>query len=154
MTGEKGMGWESPAVNCRCVHRMFLYPLSKDSHWETEKAGYKSADESVYMMRVTRPALILFRKCFLHRGNIFSWGADICFLKVGLSGLCPAFSSELWFVTEKLSCGNFLKEKLPQLFIVCDKNKGKSIINSLYKLELYMKERKSKWANLKHITRL
>jgi len=22
----------------------FLYPLSKDSHWETEKAGYKNAD--------------------------------------------------------------------------------------------------------------
>ena len=47
---EKGMGCESPAVNCRCVHRMFLYPLSKDSHWETEKAGYENADRFVYMV--------------------------------------------------------------------------------------------------------
>ena len=31
-------------LNCRCVHQMFLYPLSKDSHWETEKAGCKDAD--------------------------------------------------------------------------------------------------------------
>jgi len=30
------------------VHRMFLYPLSKDSHWETEKAGYKNADLGLY----------------------------------------------------------------------------------------------------------
>ena len=50
VSGEKGMGCESPAVNCRCVHQMFLYPLSKDGHWETEKAGYKNADFKVYMM--------------------------------------------------------------------------------------------------------
>ena len=47
---------------------MFLYPLSKDSHWETEKAGYKNADESVYMVRVTRPALMLFPQ----KGIMFS----------------------------------------------------------------------------------
>ena len=63
VAGEKGMRCESSAVYCRCVHRMFLYPLSKDSHWETEKAGYENADESVYMVRVTRPALMLSRKC-------------------------------------------------------------------------------------------
>ena len=42
---------------------MFLYPLAKAGHWETEKAGYKNADRVVYMMRVTRPALVLSRKC-------------------------------------------------------------------------------------------
>ena len=60
--GEKGMGWESPAITVG-VYARFLYPLSKDSHWETEKAGYKYADRFVYMVRVTRPALMLFRKC-------------------------------------------------------------------------------------------
>ena len=59
----KGMGWESPAVKLSVCASNVLYPLSKDSHWETEKAGYENADESVYMVRVTRPALMLFRKC-------------------------------------------------------------------------------------------
>jgi hypothetical protein len=51
---------------------MFLYPLSKDSHWETEKAGYKNADFLVYMVQATRPALMLFRKCFNGIGMMFS----------------------------------------------------------------------------------
>ena len=41
---EREWGENPLRLNCRCVHRMFLYPLSKDSHWETEKAGYKNAD--------------------------------------------------------------------------------------------------------------
>ena len=51
---------------------MFLYPLAKAGHWETEKAGYKNADESVYKVRVTRPALVLSRKCFISIEVMFS----------------------------------------------------------------------------------
>ena len=40
----------------------FLYPLAKASHWETEKAGYKNAGFLVYMVQVTRPALMLSGK--------------------------------------------------------------------------------------------
>ena len=69
---EREWGENPLRLNCRCVHRMFLYPLSKDSHWETEKAGYKNADIFVYMVRVTRPALMLSRKCFKSIGIIFS----------------------------------------------------------------------------------
>lgn len=43
----------------------------------------------------------------LHRDNIFS---------------CD--STELWFITEKLSCGNFLKEELSQFFIAFGKKTG------------------------------
>ena len=60
----------------------------------------------------------------LHRDNVFSWGADIYFFKANLSGLCLMFSSELWFITEKLSCGNFLKEKLPQFFYCLRRKTG------------------------------
>ena len=71
----------------------FLYPLSKDSHWETEKAGYENADYIVYMMRVTRPALMLFR--------------------IGIIFLCPKifralFLEQIVMLTGKLSCGKFL----------------------------------------------
>ena len=45
---EREWGENPLRLNCRCVHRMFLYPLSKDSHWETEKAGYKNADYCLY----------------------------------------------------------------------------------------------------------
>ena len=69
---EREWGENPLRLNCRCVHRMFLYPLSKDSHWETEKAGYKNADIFVYMVRVTRPALMLSCKCFSSIEIIFS----------------------------------------------------------------------------------
>ena len=52
---------ENPQRELSVYALKFLYPLSKDSHWETEKAGYKNAGGFVYMVRVTRPALILFR---------------------------------------------------------------------------------------------
>ena len=42
---EREWGENPLRFNCRCVHRMFLYPLAKASHWETEKAGYKDADD-------------------------------------------------------------------------------------------------------------
>ena len=50
----------------------FLYLLAKASHWETEKAGYKNVDIFVYMVRVTRPALMLSRKCFKSIEAMFS----------------------------------------------------------------------------------
>ena len=68
---EREWGENPLRLNCRCVHRMFLYPLSKDSHWETEKAGYKNAGFT-YMVRVTRPALMLSRKCVGSIGVAFS----------------------------------------------------------------------------------
>ena len=99
--------------NCRCVHRMFLYPLSKDSHWETEKAGYKNADESVYMVRVTRPALILFRKGFM-QGIMFS--DKVLIIAFLYQGLFLLYLSELWPSQENSAVVIFQKEKLPQFF--------------------------------------
>lgn len=49
----------------------FLCLLTKVGHWETEKAKYKNATFRRYIIRVTRPALILFRRCVLHRNNVF-----------------------------------------------------------------------------------
>ena len=43
IVGEKGMGGESPAEDCRCVHPKFLYSSVKTGHWETEKAEYENA---------------------------------------------------------------------------------------------------------------
>ena len=63
-----------PCVVLSVCASKFLYLLSKDSHWETEKAGYKNAGISAYMVRVTRPALMLSRRCFSkHRDNSFSF---------------------------------------------------------------------------------
>ena len=57
------------------------------------------------MVRVTRPALMLSRKCILYRDNVFGYGV-----------------TKLWFITEKLSCGNFSKKKnYRSFFIVCGK---------------------------------
>ena len=53
------MGCESPAIKLSVYASKFLRPLSKDSHWETEKTGRENADISVHMVRVTRPALML-----------------------------------------------------------------------------------------------
>lgn len=41
----------------------FLCSSVKAGHWETEKAEYKNAGIDPYMARVTRPALMLSRKC-------------------------------------------------------------------------------------------
>jgi len=48
IAGEKGMGCESPAKNCRCMYRTFLLPRAKARHWETEKTGGKNADKRLY----------------------------------------------------------------------------------------------------------
>ena len=48
-----------------------LYPSAKAGHWETEKAGYKSAGRLAYMVRVTRPALVVSRTCPGHRETVF-----------------------------------------------------------------------------------
>ena len=62
IVGGKGMRCESSAKYCRCVHPKFLCSSVKTGHWETEKAEHKNADFLVYMVRVTRPALMLLRK--------------------------------------------------------------------------------------------
>ena len=62
-----------PCVILSVCASKFLYPLSKDSQWETAKSGYKNADGYVYMVRVTRPALMLSCKIRMGRDNGFDW---------------------------------------------------------------------------------
>ena len=63
------------------MHRMFLYPSVKAGHWETKKAGYKDADIFVYMVRATRPALMLSRKCAIRIGSAFLYALNFVRLK-------------------------------------------------------------------------
>ena len=83
----------------------FLYPLLKNSHWETEKVGYENAGYIVYMMRVTRPALILFPPCLKSIG--------IMFLHSKIFG--ALFLVQIVIHTGKHSCGNF-EEKITAAF--------------------------------------
>ena len=60
VVNEKGNGVRIPNGKLSVYAPKFLYPLAKAGHWETEKAGCKNADSlGIYMMRVTRPALML-----------------------------------------------------------------------------------------------
>ena len=104
----------------------FLYPLLKDSHWETEKAGYENADCLVYMMQVTRPALILFRPCLKSIG--------IMFLHPKIFG--ALFLVQIVTLTEKLSCGNFLHKNCRSFFI-CPAKKERGYQNEIQKTTLF-----------------
>ncbi len=62
--GEKGIRCESVAIPVAVC--ALPYQQMKVGHWETEKAGY-----GLYA-RVRRPALMLCRRCILHRHGSFN----------------------------------------------------------------------------------
>lgn len=72
VVGEKGMGCESPARNCRCVYRSFYVRRRKPVIGKLRRQNIKmSGLIKPYMIRVTRPALMLSCKCDVCIGIIF-----------------------------------------------------------------------------------
>ena len=96
------MRCESSAVNCRCVHRSFYIRYRKIVIGKLRRQDIKmQADMSIWCESQDLLWCYLV-SAHLHRDNIFS---------------CD--STELWFITEKLSCGNFSKKNCRSFFIAC-----------------------------------
>ena len=63
-----------PCENLSVCASKFLYPLSKDSQWETAKAGYKNADNSLYGASHKTCFDVMPQVLKKHRCSVFVFG--------------------------------------------------------------------------------